>query len=328
MKRYLESIKLCFAYYKQPLCLRDVSFTVSKGKKILILGVAEVGKTTLVKAISGFDNTYMGEVRFDGKNIKTIPDNEKKFSLLLAEPVFLSGSIRKNIDYLCEVESIEKLSPEQLKVVFNQFGFTKDEREKIKNLSLLEKRKLAVIRAYLKKPNAVFIDDQFEGLNKEECTSLQNAINVLCSGDVTMVFASGGESYLKNRAFFNGLGFESVLYLGLLKSYNYKDVDEFLSKKINVGVLEFCDDFTPITGVVVKQNGAYYFKQGDLMRKFDKMFYDKLSLLSLVDGEDENVTLAIKNDISTKNLSDAEFNKYLKLGDFLLFSELDGSRVI
>lgn len=328
MKRYFESIKLCFAYYKQPLCLRDVSFSVSKGKKILILGVAEVGKTTLVKAISGFDSTYMGEVRFDGKNIKTIPDNEKKFSLLLAEPVFLSGNIRKNIDYLCEVESIEKISPEQLKVLFDKFGFVKDESEKIKNLSLLEKRKLAVIRAYLKKPNAVFVDDQFEGLNDDECLSLQKDIEILCDSDVTMVFASGGESYLKNKAFFNGLGFESVLYLGLLKSYNYKDVDEFLNKKINVGVLEFCDDFTPIKGVVFKQNGAYYFKQGDLMRKFDKSFYDKLSLLSLVEGEDENATLAIKNEIDTNNLSDAEFNKYLKLGEFFLFSDLDGSRVI
>jgi ATP-binding cassette subfamily B protein len=164
MKRYLESIKLCFAYYKQPLCLRDVSFSVSKGKKILILGVAEVGKTTLVKAISGFDSTYMGEVRFDGKNIKTIPDNEKKFSLLLAEPVFLSGNIRKNIDYLCEVESIEKISPEQLKVLFDKFGFVKDESEKIKNLSLLEKRKLAVIRAYLKSQTLCLLMTSLKGL--------------------------------------------------------------------------------------------------------------------------------------------------------------------
>ena len=64
------------------------------------------------------------------------------------------------------------------------------------------------------------------------------------------------------------------------------------------------------------------------MRKFDKSFYDKLSLLSLVEGEDENATLAIKNEIDTNNLSDAEFNKYLKLGEFFLFSDLDGSRVI
>ena len=44
MKRYLEAIKLCYAYYRQPLCLRDVSFEVSKGKKMLLLGVEEVGK--------------------------------------------------------------------------------------------------------------------------------------------------------------------------------------------------------------------------------------------------------------------------------------------
>ena len=123
MKRYLESIKLCFAHYKQPLCLRDVSFSVSKGNRLLILGVADVGKTTLVKAISGFDDTYIGEVRFNGKNIKTIPDEEKRFSLLLSEPVFLSGNIRKNIDYLCDVENIKKLSSGELKSLFEKFDF-------------------------------------------------------------------------------------------------------------------------------------------------------------------------------------------------------------
>ena len=186
MKRYLESIKLCFAHYKQPLCLRDVSFSVSKGNRLLILGVADVGKTTLVKAISGFDDTYIGEVRFNGKNIKTIPDEEKRFSLLLSEPVFLSGNIRKNIDYLCDVENIKKLSSGELKSLFEKFDFKRDENDKINGLSLCERRKLAMIRTYLKKPNVIFFDDQFEGLDENECADLQKAIKFLFETDSTI----------------------------------------------------------------------------------------------------------------------------------------------
>ena len=328
MKRYLEAIKLCFAHYKQPLCLRDVSFFVSKGKKLLILGVADVGKTTLIKAISGFDNTYMGEVRFDGKNLKTIPDSERKFSLLLSEPVFFAGTIRKNRDYLCDVEGIEKLSVQQLKSLFDKFGFKRDECDKIKTLSLFEKRMLAMIRAYLKKPNVIFFDDQFEGLKEEDCVVLQKAMTLLFETNSTCLIVSGGESYLKNKTFFEKQNVESVLYLSVLKSYNYKNIDEFIGKKINLGVMEFCDTHKLLKGVVLKQNGAYYFKQGEDLRKFDKVFYDKLSLLTLVDDDDENVELAIKNEIDYDKISDAEFNKYLKLGDFLLFSSLDYSRVI
>ena len=328
MKRYLEAIKLCYAYYRQPLCLRDVSFEVSKGKKMLLLGVEEVGKTTLLKSICGFDKTYIGEVRCDGKNIKTISDEEKKFSLLLSEPVLLDGSIRKNIDYLCEVESIEKVSKEELLNVFKKFGFDKNEDDRVKALSLCEKRVFAMIRTYLKKPRAVFVDNQFENLDEEECKRVQKAFECLFELDATFVIASGGAGFLKNKTFFESADFESVLYLGLLKSYKYKSISEFLEKKINFGVMEFCDTHTIVEGFVIRQNGMYYFKQGDVLRKFDKIFYDKLSLLSIVDDEDEKVELAIKNGINFDEISDADFNKYLKLGDFLLFCRLDDSRVI
>ena len=40
------------------------------------------------------------------------------------------------------------------------------------------------------------------------------------------------------------------------------------------------------------------------------------------------VIYAIKNEINFEKISDVNFNKYLKLGDFLLFSRLDDSRVI
>lgn len=328
MKRYLEAIKLCYAHYRQPLCLRDVSFEVSKGKKLLLLGVAEVGKTTLLKSICGFDKTYIGEVRFDGKNIKTIKDEEKKFSLLLSDPVLVKGSVRKNIDYLCEIENLPKISKEELLEVFKKFGFDKNEEDNVKSLSLLEKRVLAMIRTYLKKPKAVFVDDQFEGLGEEDFQRMVQAFNSLFELDSVMVIASGGAGFLKNHAFFESVGFESVLYLGLLKSYRYKSIAEFLEKKINFGVMEFCDTHKIVEGFVIRQNGAYYFKQGELLRKFDKIFYDKLSLLSIVDDEDEKVELAIKNEINFEKISDVDFNKYLKLGDFLLFSRLDDSRVI
>lgn len=328
MKRYLESIKLCYAHYRQPLCLRDVSFDVSKGKKLLLLGVAEVGKTTLLKSICGFDKSYIGEVRCDGKNIKTISDEEKKFSLLLSEPVLLDGSIRKNIDYLCEVEKTEKISKDELLNVFKKFDFDKNEDDKVKALSLCEKRVFAMIRTYLKKPRAVFVDDQFENLDAEECKRVQKAFEWLFELDTTFVITSGGSGFVKNKAFFENADFESVLYLGLLKAYKYKTIAEFISKKINFGVLEFCDDYKMVEGFVVRKNGTYYFKQGDLLRKFDKGFYDKLSLLSLVDDDNERVELAIKNEINFDNMSDADFNKYLKLGEFLLFSRLDDSRVI
>ena len=64
------------------------------------------------------------------------------------------------------------------------------------------------------------------------------------------------------------------------------------------------------------------------MLKFDRGFCDKLSLLMIVEGESENVKLCVQNKIDFEKINDREFNKNLELGEFVLFSELDNSRVI
>ena len=103
MENYFEVKNLCYAHYKQPLCLKDVSFSLSKGERLLVLGSEEMGKTTLLNAISGFDDKYFGNVFYKGLDIKNILDIDKGFSLVCKEPVFVSGSVEKNIDFACHV---------------------------------------------------------------------------------------------------------------------------------------------------------------------------------------------------------------------------------
>ncbi|MEM8702546.1 MAG: ATP-binding cassette domain-containing protein, partial [Pseudomonadota bacterium] len=43
--------------------LKDVSFEVSKGECIAILGKSGIGKSTLLRLIAGLDRTYVGTIR-------------------------------------------------------------------------------------------------------------------------------------------------------------------------------------------------------------------------------------------------------------------------
>lgn len=330
MKRYLESIKLCFAYYKQPLCLKDISFVLPKNKNLLVLGQEDSGKTTLLKALSGFDKTYFGEIRFKDQDIKKINDEDRCFSLIMSEPVLLNGTIRKNFDFLCDVLKVDRLNESALSEVLSKFKIDKPEITKIKELSLLEKRKLALARAFIKNPNIWFIDDQFVGLTEDEMVEMQEVLNVIFKIGSTIIIASGGSSFVKNSKFYKNIAFEEVLYLAMQKGFKYKSIDEFESKKINFGVIEFVDTHKVIDGFVIKKEGAYFFGRDEAedLIKFNAEFYDKLSLLTIVEGESENVKLCISNKIDFEKVNDREFNKYLELGDFIIYSELDNSRVI
>ena len=72
MGKIFDIRNLCFAYYRNPLCLNDVSFVVEKNEKVIILGAKEMGKTTFLKALSSFDDTYLGQIFYNGKDLLQI----------------------------------------------------------------------------------------------------------------------------------------------------------------------------------------------------------------------------------------------------------------
>ncbi len=327
-KRILDVRNLCFAHYKKPMCLNDISFDVFENQNLLAVGTEESGKSTLLKSLSGFDSTYIGSVRFKGKEVKNIADNEKKFSLLFSEPVLVSGSIKKNLDFLCKVENIEPLTEKEQVKLLRKFLIDKEINEKVKNLSLCEKRKLAMARSYLKKPNVLFCDDLFVGLNKQEVDEIKQIYELFFKEKIMLVAAFESESVKENFKFFKTANFAKILYLSLSKGYVYGSFEDLFRMKVDIDVLKLSTEYQVIDGYIANKDGAYYFvSNNDDTLKYDKKFYDKLVTMMIAPGETENACLVFdkKNDFDISD--NGEFNK--KLGNSLwLFSLLDKSRVI
>ena len=159
MKDFLKCENLCFGYLKQPLCLKDVNFSMTKNDRVLVLGLNDKGKTSLLKTLSGFDLHYFGKVFIEGKEIKTISDDERNVSLIFDEPVLINSSIEKNIDFL--FETLKKEIPEKLEKqeLLKKFNLNYDLKHKVKNLSVFEKFKLCFLRSFVKDSKILFIDD-------------------------------------------------------------------------------------------------------------------------------------------------------------------------
>ena len=90
-----------FAYTRNEFVLRNVSFEVSSGKCIGVVGTTGAGKTTLVSLLSRFYDTTEGRILLDGVDLREyrLADLRRQFAIVLQEPVLFSSTIAENISY-------------------------------------------------------------------------------------------------------------------------------------------------------------------------------------------------------------------------------------
>lgn len=327
---YFEIENVCYSYYRQPLCLKDVSFSVARKQKVLILGSEGSGKTTLLKVASSFDDKYCGKIFLKGKNIKEYSDEGKNLSLILSEPVLIKGTIRKNIDFLTDALKIEKLSSEKLQELLNIFKIPHGEQAKIKKLSRLEKLELCLLRAYIKNPAIVFVDDIFVGLAEEEVKQLYLVLFGMMR-NLTTILACGDKTFKNLKTTLIKENFDKIVYLSSAKAIEYKTIDRFLCDAIDLNSMDFIDDYKSESGFIFKAKNEYYFtktKDNIVLKKFDKFFYNDLNKREIDELDYEDVLLFVNSDQTIYDISDEEMNKFIEKDLIRIYSKIDGARVI
>ena len=328
MEKFFDARNVCFSYYKKPLCLKDVYLSLNKKEKVILLAPEEMGKTTFLKVLSSFEDKYFGRILYKGKDLKTLSDEEKNFSLIFAEPVFIKGSIRKNIDYLTDTLKREKLSNEELCNLLKLFEINADEKTKVKKISLLDKRKLMLLRAYIKRPDIVFVDDIFEDIEKEEVVSLLKSFMIATENTAT-IFAAGSETIKAFKEDIETIKFSKVYYLNNADYYEFDSFDEFFENKVDFMSLSFSKDWQSELAFITRESDGYYFSMEEhVFYKLDKKFYDKLDALKLDIGDREDVYFVTNIDYDVSNMENDELNKNLQSGKFSVFAQIDGCRIV
>lgn len=166
----LQFDKVSFAYDQGKTVLHDVSFTLKKGQTYAFVGPTGGGKTTIASLMSRLFDPTTGTVFLDGQDIRSVPPTEKtkKIGFILQEPFLFSGTIRENILY--GNDEYHHLSSQELEKVLHEFGleallkrfpngFDSPAAGKGHTLSLGQQQLIAFIRAVLRKPELLILDE-------------------------------------------------------------------------------------------------------------------------------------------------------------------------
>lgn len=164
--------------------LDDLSFKISKGETVAVLGATGAGKTAMFQLIPRLYDVTSGEIRIDGRNIQELKLRSLREAIgyVPQESLLFTGSIKENLAWgkqnateeeLIEAakdaqihETIEKL-PNQYDTLLGQKGV---------NLSGGQKQRLSIARALIKKPKILLLDDSTSALDLKTEAKLLHAI--------------------------------------------------------------------------------------------------------------------------------------------------------
>jgi len=166
----LEFRDVHFGYSAEQEILHHISFKLEKGKTYALIGPTGGGKTTTASLIARLYDPTRGTVLLQGRDIRTYSPEERtqKIGFILQEPFLFTGSVRENIvygnlkykDYTnAELEAV--IESARLKELLDLFdaGLDTPVISGSDNISLGQKQLIAFMRAVLRNPEILILDE-------------------------------------------------------------------------------------------------------------------------------------------------------------------------
>jgi ABC-2 type transport system ATP-binding protein len=184
--------------YNQNRGLMPISFEVSKGELIAIVGHNGAGKSTLLKMLANWIPPDGGNVLVDGIDLKNRTTVVRKIGFIPEVPnLFDAFSVQYNLKLFAALTQIPALRVEEILSEFNLISFRKS---KVQSLSKGLKQRVSIGRALLADPPILLLDDPTSGLDFEMTREIYRLLSNMHGAGKTIIFTSHRPEEIKNLA--------------------------------------------------------------------------------------------------------------------------------
>ena len=221
--------------------LNDISFNVSKGDIISIVGPSGSGKSTLLRCLNLIEKPSSGDIIFEGSSLVC-----KKADLsLLRQKMGMVFQQFNLFPHLTVIDNIT-LAPVKLKLM-NEVTARKKALELLNTINLKDKaehypnelsggqkQRVAIIRTLIMEPDIILFDEPTSALDPEMIGEVLDLIKKVADTGKTMVIVSHEMNFVKkvsNRVLFIDGG--KVIFDGKTKDFFSSEnirIKEFLDK--------------------------------------------------------------------------------------------------
>ncbi|MDC0152032.1 ABC transporter ATP-binding protein [Deltaproteobacteria bacterium] len=238
--------------YGDVQAVRDLSFTIERGKLVTLLGPSGCGKTTTLRLIAGLEMATEGSIFIDGKEVTRLSASDRDVSMVFQSyALFPHMTVMQNVSYgltmsrLSKVEVSEKALEGLELVSLSGFG------ERLPSeLSGGQQQRVAVARALVLEPEVLLFDEPLSNLDaklrrrvREEIRELQQKLElttVYVTHDQEEALAVSDRIFVMNEAVIDQEGTPRQLY----------------EEPVNLFVADFIGDANIVKAQILKIEGA------------------------------------------------------------------------
>lgn len=192
-----RNVDFCYSKTADKKVLDNISFHISSGETVGILGGTGSSKSSLVQLIPRLYDVNCGELHVGGKNVKDydLEVLRNAVSMVLQKNVLFSGSIKDNLRWGKEDATDEEMIEACKLACADEFistlpnGYDTFIEEGGANVSGGQKQRLCIARALLKKPKVLILDDSTSALDTQTDAVIQKAFRDFIPNTTKIIIA-------------------------------------------------------------------------------------------------------------------------------------------
>jgi len=188
---------IIFSYIDGEEVIKDISFKINSGEKVAIVGSTGSGKTTIINLVTRFYDPQSGLIELNNTNIKDfeISALRSKIALVLQDVFLFADTILNNITLWNKSISFDNVITAAKKIGIHEFimslpeGYNYNVKERGIMLSQGQRQLISFLRAYLKYPSILILDEATSSVDSNSEELIKNATIKITENKTSIIIA-------------------------------------------------------------------------------------------------------------------------------------------